>query len=53
MTRDEFDYDVFMRYWIDLLDWYGFIMLFIVDVIGGLVFLFGVWVFFDELRVWI
>ena len=49
-TRDEPDYDVLMRYRLDLLAEHGLTMALIEDVIGGLQPLDGARVFLDELR---
>ena len=49
-TRDEPDYDVLMRYRLDLLAEHGLTMLLIEDVIAGLVPLPGAKGFLDELR---
>jgi len=49
-TRDEPDYDVLMRYRLDLLDEHGLTMSLIEDVIAGLEPLDGALTFLDELR---
>ena len=49
-TRDEPDYDVLMRYRLDLLDEHGLTMSLIEDVIAGLEPLDGARSFLDELR---
>ena len=49
-TRDEPDYDVLMRYRLDLLDEHGLTMSLIEDVIAGLEPLDGARAFLDELR---
>jgi phosphoserine / homoserine phosphotransferase len=49
-TRDEPDYDVLMRYRLDLLGQHGFTMSLIEDVIAGLGPLDGACEFLDELR---
>ena len=49
-TRDEPDYDVLMRYRLDLLDQHGLTMSLISDVIAGLEPLAGARQFLDELR---
>jgi len=49
-TRDEPDYDVLMRYRLDLLNEHGLTMSLIEDVIGGLEPLDGAQAFLDELR---
>ena len=49
-TRDEPDYDVLMRYRLDLLDEHGLTMSLIEDVIAGLEPLAGARAFLDELR---
>ena len=49
-TRDEPDYDVLMRYRLDLLDGHGLTMSLIEDVIAGLEPLPGAKDFLDELR---
>ena len=49
-TRDEPDYDVLMRYRLDLLDQYGLTLGLIQDVIGTLEPLPGAKAFLDELR---
>ena len=49
-TRDEPDYDVLMRYRLDLLDEHGLTMGLIDDVIAGLQPLDGARAFLDELR---
>ena len=49
-TRDEPDYDVLMKYRIDLLDRHGLTMGLIQDVIGGLIPLPGAVEFMAELR---
>ena len=49
-TRDEPDYDVLMRYRLDLLDEHALTMSLIEDVIGGLEPLDGAKAFLDELR---
>jgi phosphoserine/homoserine phosphotransferase len=49
-TRDEPDYDVLMRYRLDLLDQHGLTLSAIQDVIGGLTPLAGASAFLDELR---
>ncbi len=49
-TRDEPDYDVLMRYRLDLLDEHGLTMSLIEDVIAGLEPLEGARAFLDELR---
>ena len=49
-TRDEPDYDVLMRYRLDLLDQHGLTMSLITDVIAGLAPLDGAREFLDELR---
>jgi phosphoserine/homoserine phosphotransferase len=49
-TRDEPDYDVLMRYRLDLLAEHGLTMSLIEDVIGGLTPMDGAKVFLDELR---
>lgn len=49
-TRDEPDYDVLMRYRLDLLDEHGLTMSLIEDVIAGLEPLGGARAFLDELR---
>jgi phosphoserine/homoserine phosphotransferase len=49
-TRDEPDYDVLMRYRLDLLAEHGLTMSLIEDVIAGLVPLDGARAFLDELR---
>ena len=49
-TRDEPDYDVLMRYRLDLLDGHGLTMSLIEDVIAGLEPLAGARAFLDELR---
>lgn len=49
-TRDEPDYDVLMRYRLDVLDEHGLTMPVITDVIGGLEPLPGARQFLDELR---
>jgi phosphoserine/homoserine phosphotransferase len=49
-TRDEPDYDVLMRYRLDLLDEHGLTMSLIEDVIAGLAPLDGACRFLDELR---
>ncbi len=49
-TRDEPDYDVLMRYRLDLLDEHGLTMSLIEDVIAGLEPLDGAREFLDELR---
>ena len=49
-TRDEPDYDVLMRYRLDLLDEHGLTMSLIDDVIAGLQPLDGAQKFLDELR---
>jgi phosphoserine/homoserine phosphotransferase len=50
-TRDEPDYDVLMRYRLDLLDEHGLTMSLIEDVIAGLEPLDGARTFLDELRI--
>jgi phosphoserine/homoserine phosphotransferase len=49
-TRDEPDYDVLMRYRLDLLDEHGLTMSLIEDVIAGLAPMDGARAFLDELR---
>ena len=49
-TRDEPDYDVLMRYRLDILDKHGLTLALIQDVIGGLKPLDGAREFLDELR---
>jgi len=49
-TRDEPDYDMLMRYRLDLLDEHGLTMSLIEDVIAGLEPLDGARAFLDELR---
>ena len=49
-TRDEPDYDVLMRYRLDVLDEHGLTMPLIADVIAGLRPLPGARAFLDELR---
>ncbi len=49
-TRDEPDYDILMRYRLDLLAQHGLTMSLIEDVIGGLEPLDGARAFLDELR---
>jgi phosphoserine/homoserine phosphotransferase len=49
-TRDEPDYDVLMRYRLDILDEHGLTMSLIQDVIGGLQPLDGAKDFLDDLR---
>ena len=49
-TRDEPDYDVLMRYRLDLLDTHGLSMPLIQDVIAGLAPLEGAKAFLDALR---
>ena len=49
-TRDEPDYDVLMRYRLDLLAEHGLTMSLVADVIGGLDPLPGAAAFLDELR---
>jgi phosphoserine/homoserine phosphotransferase len=49
-TRDEPDYDVLMRYRLDLLDQHGLTLSAIQGVIGGLTPLEGAGAFLDELR---
>ena len=49
-TRDEPDYDVLMRYRLDLLDEHGLTESLVQDVIGGLEPLPGAAAFLDELR---